>query len=185
MLGALVVLGIGIPAAYFQWRAPSALAELQRERAAIGTDPESRLDAWTERLGPEIQRRMLELRFSSAEPWLVTHVVDRPNRAHEVWGIDFRSPSPVVLRREGRVLVVQLASPSRLASAELSGPRAESVAHVANSSSGFDGSRRAAELAEWALHSDGDLIGALEKDVPGATIAIRCDPTTETRGERP
>src|SRR5690349_21266377 len=78
VIGLLVLVGVGVTAGYLQWKAPEVgeiIAGRKRAIAEAPKTPEGRLAQWLVFGAPQIHHRIEMMRFSAAQPWLVTHAV--------------------------------------------------------------------------------------------------------------
>jgi hypothetical protein len=180
---ALVLVGLSVSAGYFFWSLTSKASATwkiidarKRELAEAPTSPEGRLANWLKFGAPLIHNSLLQRRFSAAQPWLVTHAVrtgDEDDGRVEIYGIDFTNLPVTIARIEGSTVHVKLPMPRRLAVGPLTGDNAVSVPVAARADLAPDPVERAKFLVHFAL--DG-LSGALERDIPGAKIAIEIGP---------
>lgn len=172
MLGAIVLLGIGSGAAYFQYKAPRLEAEFDRELAALPEDPAARLELWHRYGAPQIHHRLSTFaRFSPECPWLVTHAVRTAGGGDpELYGIDCTALPATLSHVEGTTVVVELPAPRLLGSRPLHGDQASFVPIYESGASVPDPGARLRELALYFLDK---LPAALAKEIPGATLEIR------------
>lgn len=175
MLGAIVLLGIGSGAAYFQYKAPRAAAAFDREVAAIPESPEERLALWLRYGAPQFHHRLSTFaRFSPECPWLVTHAVRPADGGDpELWGIDCSRIPQSFSRIEGLTVVLELPEPRCLGRAPLHGDQASFVPLYDAGAAIPDARER---LRDLALHFLERLPAAMAKEVPGAMLAIRIVP---------
>jgi hypothetical protein len=168
----LIAFGMGIGAAYYHWKAPDLIAKLRAERAALPTEGEPRLEHWMAFGAPMIHNRLSYLRLSAKEPWLVTHVVEHPGEAPEVWGLDFSEIPQSVTTRDGMAVRVTFPATKLLARAEIYGDNARGVPRYKAGDPVPNPDARAAALIARALENPGDLAGALGRDIQDASIVI-------------
>ena len=179
VIGALVLLGVGVTAGYLAWKAPEVgkiIADRKRAIAEAPKTAEARLANWIVFGAPQIHHRLEIMRFSAEQPWLVTHAVrvagDDPERV-EIHGIDLSALPRDVARVEGTTVRVHLPRPSRLTTGPLLGSNAGLVPVAADAAAVPDPIARAEYLVHFALD---DLSKALERDIPGAKLAIEIGP---------
>jgi hypothetical protein len=179
VMGLLVLVGVGVTAGYLQWKAPEVgeiIAGRKRAIAEAPNTPEGRLALWLVNGAPQIHHRIEMMRFSAAQPWLVTHAVrlegESPSRL-AIYGVDLTEVPRDVARIEGLTVRVKLPRPRRLAVGGLSGDNAAAVPIAASEDRAPDGIERARYLLRFAF--DG-LSQALERDIPGARIEIEVGP---------
>ncbi|MEQ1892418.1 MAG: hypothetical protein ABL998_07765, partial [Planctomycetota bacterium] len=131
--------------------------------------PEERLDLWLTLAGPQVHHRLAVVgRFTSAEPWLVTHAVAGADEVSELYGVDCAELLPTLARRSGLEVVVALPAPHALGRIALAGERAQRVPTYAPEVV-VDGPGRLAALALYLLE---EMPAALARDIPGASIVI-------------
>jgi hypothetical protein len=180
---ALVLVGLSVSAGYFFWSLTSKASATwkiidarKREIAEAPTTPEGRLAHWLVFGAPQIHHSLEMMRFSAAQPWLVTHAV-RAGGAEEgnveIYGIDLSGLPVTIARVEGSTVHVKLPMPRRLAVGPLTGDNAVSVPVAARADLAPDPVERAKFLVHYALDR---LFDALERDIPGAKIAIEIGP---------
>jgi catechol 2,3-dioxygenase-like lactoylglutathione lyase family enzyme len=172
----LVVTGVGVTAGYLRWKAPEVgeiIAARRREIAATPSTPEGRLSKWLEFGAPQIHHRLEMMRFSSGQPWLVTHAVGTDPQALAIHGIDLAAMPKGIARLDGPTVRVKVPLPRRLGVGPLRGDNALSVPVYASDAAVPDPIERARFLLGFAL--DG-LSQALERDIPGARLAIEVGP---------
>jgi hypothetical protein len=184
VLGAIVVLGIGSGAAYFQYEAPRAAAAVDREVAAVPTSPEARLALWHEYGAPQFHHRLSTFaRFSPESPWLVTHAVRAADGGDpELWGIDCSRIPESFSRVEGMTVVLELPEPRCLGRAPLRGDQA-SVVPLYDAGAALPDARE--RLRDLALHFLDRLPAAMAKGVPGASLEIRIVPAASAAADAP
>ena len=185
VLAALVAVGLAVSAGYFIWSLSSESSETwrivqerKREIAAAPKTPEGRLANWLVISAPQIHHRLQLMRFSAEQPWLVTHAVrtDPEDNDHlAIHGIDFTDLPLTLGRIEGSTVRVRLPLPKELAVGALRGDNAVSVPIAARDDLAPDAILRASFLVHFALDP---LAHALERDIPGATLAIEIGPET-------
>jgi len=124
----IVAAGMGIPA-YLQWKVPQLEATRDRILAEAPTDTEGRVRAWFVYGQPLVHNALTKARFSSEQPWFITHVVrsSTPSRPPQIWGLDFEDLSPDVLSIDGTVVRLTLPAPSLLLEDVLVGDKAGRV----------------------------------------------------------
>jgi hypothetical protein len=175
VLVALVVLGMGVTSVLFQMRAPELYERMQRTKAEMPTDGEPRLDLWLTYGRAFFHARMVQLRYSTSQPWLVTHTVggDRESDQVEVWGVDLTRFAPESTSRDGMCVVLTL-EPPRLLARERFGrdgnDMALNVPHYPNAEAAPDPRDRARSIVEWALAR---LLDPLKRDIAGASFEVR------------
>jgi hypothetical protein len=181
VMAALIVLGVGVTAGYLAWKAPEVgkiIADRKRAIAEAPKTAEARLANWLVFGAPQIHHRLEIMRFSAEQPWLVTHAVrvagDDPERV-EIHGIDLSALPRDVARVDGTTVRVHLPRPVPLATGPLAGTNAGLVPVAADAGSAPDPIARAEYLVHFALD---DLGKALERDIPGAKLAIEIGPET-------
>lgn len=179
----LVALGFGATAVIFRWRARDLGMEFERTRASMPEAPEERLQRWTDYGRPLIHKRLVQLRYSPSEPWLLTHTAggERNSAQQEVWGVDLTGLDEHVTRCSGLDVIVTLPAPRLLRRGPIGGDTALHVPHVA-SGAPFDVESRARGVVEWSVEL---LTKALARDVPEARFQVRfADPAADARGVR-
>lgn len=174
----LVVLGVGVTAGYLQWKAPELnriVAGRKGEvKAAEKRSPEERLAKWIEMGNPLIHNRLLWMRFSAEQPWLVTHAVGVASAGDlSIYGIDLTDMPRSLVAIDGLGARLELPRPRLLGRGPLAGGNAAFVPVFAEASAAPDPSRRGRELVEWALEG---LSNALGRDIPGAELSIEVGP---------
>jgi hypothetical protein len=172
VMGALVGVGVLIAAGYWGWQ---AIAKAKHAASPAEHTTEGRLRTWLTFGAPQIHHRIEIMRFSAEEPWLVTHAVrvaTNDSEDLEIHGIDLSKLPRDVARIEGTVVRVRLPRPTLLATGPLRGQNAAAVP-IAAESAAPDPIARAQYLIHFALD---DLGKALERDIPGATLAIEIGP---------
>jgi hypothetical protein len=176
----LILLGLWAAAVY-AWRAPKLIGEMKAERAALPSTSEGRLDRWLEFGSGLIHQRLVQVRHSAQQPWLVSYVVTSPGAENEIWGIDLSDLHPSASRREGLSVVVSLAPARLLGRGELSGDKALQVPRYAPGAARPHPDRRAEAVAAWALRP---LAEALAKDIPGAELRVQVGDAPPPDAER-
>jgi hypothetical protein len=171
----LIVLGMGVTGAYYQWKAPAIIAERRALLASEPKDPEARLDRWLEVNGALVHRRLEQLRISPRTPWLVTHALlsSDDKEPPELWGVDLSALALEWSRHEGLRIVVDLPYAQRLGRAWLPEDKALFIPQLPAGQpepTAEQSAQRAREIAEHAL---APLIEALPKDIPGTALEIR------------
>lgn len=165
----LVVVGLGSGAGFYRYQRARQDSRFEREMAAAPKTPEERLDLWLTLAGPQVHHRLAVVgRFTSAEPWLVTHAVAGADEVSELYGVDCAELLPTLARRSGLEVVVALPAPHALGRIALAGERAQRVPTYAPEVV-VDGPGRLAALALYLLE---EMPAALARDIPGATIVI-------------
>lgn len=179
LICALIALGLWAAAVY-AWKAPRLVGRMKAERAALPASSEGRVDRWLEFGSGLIHQRLVQVRHSAREPWLVSYVVDHEAAQDEIWGVDLADLEPSASRREGLCVVVALPAARLLGRGELGGDKALHVPRYAPGAERPDPDRRAEEVAAWALRP---LARALEKDIPGAELRVRVGAPPEAPGD--
>jgi len=174
LITALIVLGLWAAAVY-AWRAPRLIGEMNAERAALPASSEGRLDRWLEFGSGLIHQRLVQVRHSAKQPWLVSYLLASPEAEPEIWGVDLSDLHPSATRREGLAVVVSLPPARLLGRGELSGDKALHVPRYSPGSDRPHPDRRAEEVAAWALRP---LAEALAKDIPGAELRVQVGDAT-------
>lgn len=171
VLVGIVVLGLVTGAGFYRYQRARADRSLAIEMAAVPKSPEERLALWLRLSGPQIHHRLAVVgRFTPEMPWLVTHAVAVAEGVPpELYGVDCATLSKDLAHLEGRKVVVELPRPHALGRVELSGERANRVP-LYDPDVPVDPSQRLTELALYLLEG---IPGALERDVPGASLEIR------------
>jgi hypothetical protein len=113
------------------------------------------------------------MRFSATQPWLVTHAVGEVPGSVEIYGIDLTNLPISVARIEGLTVHVVLPRPGRLGVGPLTGDNAAAVPVFPRVDLAPDPIERARYLVHFALD---ELANALERDIPGAKLAIDIGP---------
>ena len=168
----LVVSGFGIGALYYSVKEPRVRKDLQRQLDQAPTTDEGRLERWVEFYAAQVHHRLsVYARISEEHPWLVTHLVESGGEEPPaVWGLDVSDLSKDLLHREGMSAVLTLDAPRLLGHVRFGG---DSVRHAPRYAPGTpvpDPRTRLEELAVWFLEG---LMGALERDIPGAGFEVR------------
>lgn len=175
VLVVLVVVGMGVTSVLFNLRAPALYESMQRTRAEMPTEGEPRLDLWLVYGRPYFHARLIQLRYSSRQPWLVTHTLggDREREPVEVWGVDLERLEPQATSRDGMCVTLTL-EPPRLLARERFGhdgnDMANNVPHYANAEAAPDPRERAKSMVIWALKR---LLDPLARDIEGASFEVR------------
>ncbi len=191
----LVLIGAGLSSTslYYHWKAPKLIAAARAARAALPESAEERLAVWLEYCAPSLRERLVQLRFSAREPWLVTHwqAGQETDGAGAIYGLDLQALGSQAVRREGLTVVVELPPPARLGTGTLRGDRALSVERATLEPTPEQIAARAREVVLWAISR---LSEKLPQDIPGAHIELRIDArgplaatnaATSTQVERP
>ena len=181
----LVVLGMGVTSAYYQWKAPRLIAERKALLAAAPTEPEPRLEHWLVVNGALVHQRLQQLRISPRAPWLVTHALTSSdaNEPPELWGVDLTGLAMEWIHRDGLRIVVDLPAAHSLGRAwlpedkELYVPKLP-VGQPAPTEA--QSAERARSICEHALEP---LIKALPKDIPGTALVVRVGGVEPPQGE--
>lgn len=169
VLAVLVVVGLGSGAGFYRWQRMRQAERFQRDLAAAPQSTEERLDLWLELVGPQLHHRLAVVgRFTSEEPWLVTHAQGRAGEIPELFGVTCAELQPTFARRSGLEVVVALPAPHALGRIDLVGERAQRVPIFAPEVA-VDAPAR---LAALALYLFEDMPAALERDIPGARIVL-------------
>ena len=128
VLTAIVTAGMGIPA-YLQWKVPYLEADRDRILSEAPTDTVGRVELWFHYGQPLVHHALQGARFSSTQPWFITHAVRTPDGSlpPQIWGIDFENLSPDVLVRDGSVVRLELPAPKLLFENVLVGDKAGRV----------------------------------------------------------
>lgn len=171
----LVTVGMGVTSVLFNWRAPQLRERMQQTRAQMPSSGEERLDLWLVYGQPYFHARLIQLRYSTQRPWLVTHTVggERSAGPVEVWGVDIANLEPQATGRDGLCVTLTLPPPKLLAreSFGLDGnDMSNNVPHYASAELAPDPRERARSIVTWALER---LIRPLERDIPGARFEVR------------
>lgn len=168
----LVAVGLGATAVLYRWRASQLGDEFRRTRSELPQDAALRLERWLEYGRPLMDQRLVQLRYSSAQPWLLTHTVaaERNSSTQEIWGVDMTGLGQGASVRSGLEVVLTLPRARLLGHGPISGDKALNVPHVDPSAPSFDADARARAIVEWSLER---LSGALAKDIPGAQLVVR------------
>lgn len=180
----LVVVGMGVTSVLFNLRAPQLYESMQKTRAEMPTAGEPRLDLWLVYGRPYFHARLVQLRYSSSQPWLVTHTLggDRAREPVEVWGVDLARLTPEATSRDGMCVTLTL-EPPRLLAREWFGrdgnDMANNVPHYASAQAAPDPRDRASSIVNWALKR---LIDPLERDIAGARFEVRFSAAEPTSG---
>jgi len=172
LLMLLVAGGMGITGVYYRWKAGDILAERKAELASAPTEAEPRVERWLEFGRTYVHQRLLQLRMSASEPWLVTHAVTAadPDTPPELWGVDLSELSPSWARREGVRVVVELPAAGRLGQAWIPEDKALFVPTLPHGQEVPDAAERARTIAQHAL---APLSEALPRDILGAELVVR------------
>jgi hypothetical protein len=177
----LVVLGVGATGALYRWRASGLADNVAAARGSLPRTPEGRLERWIDPYGKVyVHQRLEQLRFSSKQPWLVTHTVgaERNSPDQEIWGVDLSGLTPDITAREGLAAVVTLPATKLLGRGSIRGDNARHVPHYVPGDPIPDADARAREIAAWSIER---LSAALSKDIPDARLVVRIGAGT---GER-
>lgn len=170
----LVAVGFGATAVLYRWRASQLGDDFRRTRDEMPADPSARLELWTEYGRVLIDQRVVQLRYSSDRPWLLTHTVarERNSAEQEIWGVDLSGISTASTHREGLEVIYSLPRPRVLGHGAIGGDKAMHVPHVTPDGEPIDAEERARSMIAWALQK---LTSQLAKDIPGATFTVRFD----------
>jgi hypothetical protein len=172
VLLAIVVVGLATGAGFYRWQRSRMDARVAEELAAAPTTPAERAALWLRLSGPQIHHRLAVVgRFTPEMPWLVTHAVAQPEGPPELWGIECASIPQDLAILEGLEVVVRLPRPVALGRVELTGERAQRVPIFAPAAVP-DVATRLTDLALYLLEG---IPRALERDVPGAHLAVRVE----------
>lgn len=169
VLAVIVVAGMGIPA-LFKFKAFS----LERERDELisnsPTTGEGRLQLWFMQVHPRVVEGIRASRFSAAQPWLVSHVVQPVSGEElpEVWGVDLSEIDPTWISLDGLVVSVALPAPKLLARTILVGDNTAGV-QIFQSGVVNDGIDLTVRRLEFVLAK---MIEALPRDIEGARYEI-------------
>lgn len=171
----LVVVGMGATSVLFHLRAPELYERMQRTRAETPKEGEPRVELWLEYGRPFIHARMVQLRYSSSQPWLVTHTIgaDREHGEVEIWGVDLTDLSPESTSRDAMTVVLTLPRPRLLARGPFGhdgNDMARNVPHYATADAAPDAQERARSMVSWALDR---LTAALRRDIAGVQFEVR------------
>lgn len=171
----LVVVGMGVTSVLFNLRAPQLYESMQKTRAEMPTAGEPRLDLWLVYGRPYFHARLIQLRYSSSQPWLVTHTLggDREREPVEVWGVDLARLTPDATSRDGMCVTLTLEPPKLLARERFGldgNDMANNVPHYANAQAAPEARDRAISIVKWALKR---LIDPLQRDIEGASFEVR------------
>jgi hypothetical protein len=190
----LIVAGMGAGSVVYQLKAPGIVRDMNAARGSVPSDPEERVVKWLEFGRGLAHKRLVQLRLSSARPWLVTHVIEVSDdpATHEIWGLDLTDLPVEVTQAEGMRVVVSLPGPKLLGHGAISGDKSLHVPRHRPGETVAEPGARAEWMAEWALER---LTEALEKDIEGATLEVRAgdrardgaevgDGAGDTEGER-
>jgi hypothetical protein len=170
VLLAVVVVGLLTGAGFYRFQRGRMDARLAAELAQAPTTSAERLALWLRYGGPQIHHRLAVVgRFTPEMPWLVTHALADGAGPPQLFGVDCAALPQDLARLEGLKVVVELPAPCALGRATLDGERSHRVPLFAPDASP-DGARELKELALYLLEG---IPGALERDVPGATLEIR------------
>ena len=172
LVTALVVVGMGIGAAYYKWKAPPLIRELRAMKAALPEKGPERLEAWMMFGAPMIHNRLQYLRLSAQQPWLVTHLVEHPGEPPAVWGVDFSGLPVGITTRTDMTVTVRLPAARELARTELVGDNARLVPRYRAGEIIPDPDARAEEMVLYALRHPDDFIARMQKDIEGATLTV-------------
>ncbi len=177
VLVVLVAVGMGVTSVVFKWMSPQLRERMQRARADAPKSGEPRVAHWLEFGRGFVHQRIVQLHFSSDEPWLVTHTVgpDRDAGEVEVWGVDLADFPVEATARDGMCVVVNLPEPRVLARGPFGEQRkrndkARNVPHFASAEVAPDPRERARTVVLWALDR---LVTALVRDIEGASLEVR------------
>lgn len=184
VLAALVTAGMGLPA-FLQWKVPQLEAERDRILREAPTEPEGKLARWFDFGQPQLHHALRTARFSAAQPWYVSHVVDVDEGEPEVWGIDLsflddpELDHDSVFRLEGLTVRIVLEAPRLLARTELAGTRTQGVPRFAAGQE-LD----AADLTRRRLETYFESFSAaLARDVPGSRLVVQVGDAGTEEGE--
>jgi hypothetical protein len=172
LVAGLVVVGMGIGAVYYRWKAPPLIDELRAMLEALPKEGEPRLEAWMMFGAPMIHNRLRYLRLSEQQPWLVTHVVEQQGGPPAVFGIDFAELPVGMTTRTGMTVTVRLPAVRELARAEPRGDHARAIPRYRAGQAPPDPNRRAEEMVLYALRHPDDFIARMERDIEGATLTV-------------
>ena len=171
----MIVVGVGVTAGYFHWKAADAKAEWDASLAAEPTSPEGRVARWLDWGRPMLHSRLKTMRLSRQQPWLVTHTVASrvEGEPPEVFGIDLTDLPRDVIRQEGMTVRIELPAPRLLHRTFLVGDNAQRVLTVSPRAPAPDAVELARELVLFFVEG---MKKALEEDIPGARLVIAIGP---------
>lgn len=174
----LVAVGMGVTSVLFNLRAPQLAERMRQTRAQMPSSGEGRLDLWLVYGQPYFHARLIQLRYSTQRPWLVTHTVGGPRDAGpvDVWGVDLTNLTPEATGRDGMCVTLTLPAPVLLAHEWFGrdgNDMANNVPHYERTELAPDPRERARGIVSWALER---LIRPLERDIPGARFEVRFQP---------
>ena len=181
LLAVLVVAGMGITGVYYHFKAPRLLAQMRREQSEMPASAEGRVGRWLDFGKALIDQRLVQLRLSARQPWLVSYTVasGAGDAEQEIWGVDMSGHSVDWTTHEGINVVVTLPEAKLLGHGELGGDMARNVPHYAAGAERPDASARARYIVEWALER---LAAPLAKDIEGARLIVRVGPSSTPDG---
>lgn len=171
MLAVLVAAGMGITGVYYHYKAPKLLAQMRREQSEAPKSGPPRVARYLDFGTGMIHERLVQLRFSPRQPWLVTHAVTdvRDSAAQEIWGVDLTELSPDWISQRGMDVVITLPAVALLGRGGLAGDKALDVPRYKSGSAIPDANARAQWIVEWALER---LSKPLVKDIQGARLVV-------------
>jgi hypothetical protein len=177
LLAVLVVAGMGITGVYYHIKAPKILAEMRRTQGEMPASAEGRVGRWLDFGKALIDQRLVQLRLSPRQPWLVSYAVASAagDEDQEIWGVDMSGHSVDWTTREGMNVVVTLPEAKLLGRGELTGDMARNVPRYAAGAERPDANARARYVVEWALER---LATPLAKDIEGARLIVRVGPSS-------
>jgi len=176
VLVAVVGIGLLASAGLFRWgwtKVEAAEARNRQTREGAPADPSDRLDRWLIYGEPQLQNRLIHLRYSSLHPGLITHTVRHADGPSEIWGVDLSGSRPARLERDGLIVTAFLSEPRLLGHGVLTGMNADRIPYFEAGMEIPDPKKRAIDLCEHFL---GKLRRALEKDIEGARLVFDFEP---------
>lgn len=170
LLLVIVFAGIGIPA-LFRWKAYDLERDRDRLIANAPSTGEGRLALWFSQVQPRVVEGLRGARFSSSQPWLVSHVVSPASASEppQVWGVDLTEVPPHWVSLSGLQVFVDLPAPKLLTRDVLVGDNVAGV-QIFPAGSQNDGVELTRARVRFVLKR---LIEALPRDIEGAEYVIR------------
>jgi len=172
LLTVLVIAGMGITGVYYHIKAPKLLAQMRRMQSEMPASAEGRLGYWIVFGKALVDQRLVQLRLSPREPWLISYAVTgaEGDAEQEIWGVDISGHSVDWTTQEGLDVVVTLPEAKMLGHGPITGDMARNVPHYAPGAERPDANERARQIVEWALER---LATPLARDIEGARLVVR------------
>lgn len=166
----IVAVGMGIPA-FTIWQKELAAQNRDRIHAEAPTTSEGRVQLYMTLAAPGVYEALTKSRFSSAQPWIVTHVVAPAAEGEppSVYGVDVSELPRSCVYQDGLEVVIQMPEPTLLTRDVLVGDNALGVP-VYTPDQSPDGPALLEARLRFALKR---MMESLPEDIEGASYAFR------------